>query len=215
MKVFFVEIDPDADDITGVDAIGLVDVPAHLRNFVTFNETAAPKEEDIFEQKFEFDDDEQIVRGVMIAANMMIKRFHPEMGGEHYVIFQPEVIDQIRHKYHKLGHQNNVNLHHDPDDTVQQIYMFESYVIDRESGVNPPEWLKGQRVDDGSWVGSYKIEDSETWNRIKSGEVAGISVEGWFGHREANVTRSEMSSTLTKQQREQLFLLSRTVENLK
>lgn len=214
MRVYYVEIDESDDDITGVDFMGLVDVPAHLKNFVTFNESEGPKEEDIFKRKFEFDDDKQIVRGVFIAANMMIRRFHPEMGGEHYVIFPPSEIEKIIHKFHRLGFTNNVNVQHDPEQVVKDVYLFESFQVDRENGISPPKFLEGQRVDDGSWVGGYKIEDKATWEKVKSGEINGFSVEGWFGHREAEITKKEFSAEPSKELFRRLFLLARNVEKL-
>jgi len=35
---------------------------------------------------------------------------------------------------------------------------------------------------DGSWFGSYKVENSDVWAKVKSGEFQGFSVEGIFGY---------------------------------
>ena len=44
-------------------------------------------------------------------------------------------------------------------------------------------------VPDGSWFISAKVEDDATWEKVKSGEVKGFSVEGIF--RQVPVRMSE------------------------
>jgi len=38
----------------------------------------------------------------------------------------------------------------------------------------------GFNVPAGSWMASYKINDEETWQKIKEGELQGFSVAGQF-----------------------------------
>jgi hypothetical protein len=69
---------------------------------------------------------------------------------------------------------------HDNEQQVKGAYMFESYIINRESGINPPTGFDG--VSDGSWFGSFKVENADIWKRIKDGEFKGFSIEGAFDH---------------------------------
>jgi len=41
-----------------------------------------------------------------------------------------------------------------------------------------PEWA--EKVPDGSWFGSMKVESDIIWKQIQSGEFRGFSVEGLF-----------------------------------
>ena len=66
--------------------------------------------------------------------------------------------------------------------------MLESYIIDKERGICPNEFASAP---DGSWVVSYKVNNLDVWNKIKSGEVKGFSVQGLFRIIE---TKLEMSS---------------------
>jgi hypothetical protein len=67
---------------------------------------------------------------------------------------------------------------HDSDKMIDGVYMIESFLIDEARGVLAP---KGYSLTDGSWFGSYKIDNDEIWNEfIKSGEFKGFSVEGIF-----------------------------------
>jgi hypothetical protein len=67
---------------------------------------------------------------------------------------------------------------HNSNKMIDGVYMIESFLIDKERGINAP---KGYELTDGSWFGSYKIDNDEIWNDfIKSGEFKGFSVEGLF-----------------------------------
>lgn len=55
--------------------------------------------------------------------------------------------------------------------------MFESYIIDKARGINPP--IGYEDVTDGSWFGSFKVENEEVWENRKA--FTGFSVEGLFG----------------------------------
>jgi hypothetical protein len=59
--------------------------------------------------------------------------------------------------------------------------MFESFIVDSERGIQA---MKGfEDAPQGSWFGSFKVENEEVWNKIKSGEFKGFSVEGIFNYK--------------------------------
>jgi hypothetical protein len=51
---------------------------------------------------------------------------------------------------------------------------------------------------DGSWFGSFYVENDEVWNKIKSGEVKGFSVEGLFIYDKPQPTEDEVLSQIKK-----------------
>ncbi|MAG26067.1 hypothetical protein CMI47_10855, partial [Candidatus Pacearchaeota archaeon] len=38
-----------------------------------------------------------------------------------------------------------------------------------------------EKVPNGSWWGSLRVENNEVWELVKNGKVKGFSVEGMFG----------------------------------
>ena len=59
--------------------------------------------------------------------------------------------------------------------------MFESWIVDEKRGIKP---MKGyEDVKDGSWFGSFKVENEDVWQMIKDGKVRGFSVEGVFNYK--------------------------------
>jgi hypothetical protein len=69
---------------------------------------------------------------------------------------------------------------HDSGQVMDGVTMFESWIVDEKRGVKP---MKGfEDVKEGSWFGSFKVENEEVWNMIKDGKVKGFSVEGIFNY---------------------------------
>jgi hypothetical protein len=169
IPIFKLTID---DEDSGVDYVALVDHPAIERNWVAFSKSKA---------SFQVSDQEKrIIAGPLMIANLPIYRNDPQMG-EYYAMFDPETIYKIALRYFKNKFTSNVNIMHDPGQVVENVFMFQSFIIDRPNGIKPPKGFEG--ITDGSWFGFYKVENDEVWNEfVKSGELKGFSVEGIFKH---------------------------------
>jgi len=170
LPIYKLIINSDMSDDSEVDYIALVDRPAIQKNFLAFNERL----------KFEvISEDKQILSGALMLADIPIYRNNEEFG-EHYVVFDSGTIQQIAEKFFKRGYQSNVNEMHNPDKAVQGVTMFESWLVNKEMGKMP---IKGfEDAKDGSWFGSYKVDNADIWAKVKSGEFQGFSVEGIFGY---------------------------------
>lgn len=167
LKIFDIVVNL-TDDTTGVGTISLVEHPAVEVGFLAF--------EDQKPIELKFDNDKHIITGIAMLADTPIYR-NNERYGEHYVVFSKRTIQNIVEKYAKFGLQNLVNIEHSSERYVNDIFMIESYLIDKERGIVPNEF---QNVPDGSWVVSYKVNNVAVWDEIKEGKVLGFSVEGMF-----------------------------------
>ncbi len=128
------------------------------------------------------DEEERIISGPLMLANKPIFRF--DSFGEYYVYFTPDTIKKIVQKVFRKGYQSNVNIMHDGNQVVDGVTMFESWIVDREQGKMP---MKGyEDAADGSWFGSYKVNNDEVWQDIKEGKYKGFSVEGIFNYIKAD-----------------------------
>lgn len=155
------------DEETGIDFVALVESPAVERDFQAFNTT----------QRFAIQDEEKrIVSGVAMIADMPIYR-RDAIRGEYYVVFDKESIFKIAKKWARSNKYDSVNEHHEKP-INDGVSLFESYLVDRERGVMPPKGYED--VADGSWFVSYLIDNEDVWQRVKSGEFKGFSVEGVF-----------------------------------
>lgn len=170
MKIF--ELIIDEEDESGVDQIALVDSPAIQSNWMAFN-----KQQPI-DLKFQIQDEEKrIVSGYFMIADLPIARLDDE-GKVFYVVFRKDTIEKIVNKFMKNGFSSKVNLMHNSNALAEGVYVIESIIVDSKRGMKAPEWA--EKVPDGSWFGSMKVESDIIWKQIKQGEFRGFSVEGLF-----------------------------------
>jgi len=165
LPVYKLVINEDEDE-TGVDFVALVDKPAIQINWQSFKDN----------KQYFADEEKRVVSGPLMVADMPIYR--RDNSGEYYAVFDAATIEQIVLKFSKNKAQNNVNLMHDGDKVVQDVFMYESFIIDRKRGVNPPTGF--EELTDGSWFGSYKVNNDKVWADVKAGTFQGFSVEGVF-----------------------------------
>lgn len=134
------------------------------------------------------DEEEQIITGALMLADKPIYR--NDDNGEYYVVFTKDTIKQIAQKFFTKGYQSNVNLMHDSGMKLEGLTMFESWITDEKRGIMP---MKGfEDVPDGSWFGSFKVNNAEVWAMIKEGKVKGFSVEGLFSYKKADVQQKDV-----------------------
>ena len=126
-------------------------------------------------------EEKRIISGPLMLADELIYRNNDKMG-EHYVKFSADTIKQIAIKFAKKKYQNHVNLMHDPEQKVKGVTMFESWLTDNERGIMPMKGFEG--VANGSWFGSFYVENDKVWNQVKAGDFRGFSVEGMFDYEQ-------------------------------
>ena len=133
-------------------------------------------------------EDEHIITGALMLADTPIYR--NDQNGEYYVVFTKETIKQIAQKFFEKGYQSNVNLMHDSGQQMDGITMFESWITDEKRGIKAMSGFED--VPDGSWFGSFKVNNPEVWQMIKDGKVTGFSVEGLFQYKPAEFKDQKM-----------------------
>ena len=171
LPIYQLEISEDLNDEVEVDFVALVDKPAIEKDFLMFKEAKAN-----FVIQSE---DRRIVSGALMLADTPIYR--NDQNGEYYVTFTKDTIEKIAQKFFKKGYQSNVNLMHDEALAVEGVTMYESFIVDSSRGVMA---MKGfEDAPEGYWFGSFKVENESVWNKIKSGEFKGFSVEGIFNYK--------------------------------
>ena len=191
MKVFYINID---DGLTGISAISLVESPAVEKDFLCFS-----KEKETV--KLNFDNAKRVISGVVCLADTPIYRYNKKYG-EYYVVFSKETIQKMVEKFAKMDLFKSVNLQHDDTKFVDGIYMFESYIINKERGINPVEFSD---IPDGSWIASYKVENDELWGEIINGnKLNGFSLQGLFELEEKFTEQKPVEETFDEWLEKQL-----------
>ena len=121
-------------------------------------------------------DDEMIVTGPAMIPNALIPR-KDEMGNLFHVYFSKETVKNIAKKFLQDNNTHNTDINHD-DNVVTENTLLESWIV--ENPDMDKSTALGFNVPEGTWMTSYKINNEETWQKIKAGELNGFSVTGNF-----------------------------------
>jgi hypothetical protein len=119
-------------------------------------------------------EEKRIVSGPLMMAGLPIYR-RDDDGREYYVQFDADTVRAIVYKYFKNGRNTKANLQHTPK-IADGVFLFESWITDETK----PAPKGFDALPDGSWFGSFKVDNDEVWAKVKDGTFTGFSVEGVF-----------------------------------
>lgn len=162
----------------GVFTISLVDSPAIMRKFELFSQA---NKTDNTKQLFldQFDNDKRIISGYAMLPNLPIYRYDEESKEEYFIKYSIEDIEYLQNLFMKDKDIHSTNIMHNPDLALSKddIFLFESFIVDNKRGVNVSEKY-GKQIQ-GGWFVSYKVLNDNLWNELKTGKtkLSGFSVE--------------------------------------
>ena len=161
----------------GVDsetyAISLVESPAIESDFV-----ALAKEEEEKQQVFLESDEKHMVYGAALIPDKDIYRNNGEQ--EFYINFTKESIERMSQDFMKEYRQYEVKTDH--DDIANEVCVVESWLV--SDSYKDKSNALGINVPEGTWMVGMKVNNIETWERIKAGELKGFSVESMISLEE-------------------------------
>lgn len=116
-----------------------------------------------------------------IEKTLPIKKYDEEQKMVFCIVYSPgetdtqgdyasaEVIKEAAYNFMRCARTNNVDKQHDfiPDEG----FVAESWIVKENDSVFPDEPI-------GSWAVGIKVENDETWQLIKAGEITGLSLAG-------------------------------------
>lgn len=164
-----------ADETDGLVCVSIVDEPATEVDYVLFSKN---KEKQSFAV---VNEEKHLLTSVIMTCEIPIYRCTSE-GYEYYIKYSADTIRKMAQKMLSDGTFNTFDFQHNGDRLEEgKIQLVELYIKDEEKGINPT-FID---VPNGSLMATYKIEDEEIWNMVKSGEYHGLSLEGYFTISEA------------------------------
>lgn len=157
------------DEQCGINKISLVQSPAVESYFVAFSK----EKKQIL---FTVNEEQKMITGVIMRCDYPIYRCDSHLG-EFYINFNAETIKIMAQKLLRDDNQNRVNIEHLFNSDVQGVEMVELFIKDVEKGKNPKGF---EDISNGSLFATFKVENHEIWQKIRSGEFKGFSLEGDF-----------------------------------
>ena len=122
------------------------------------------------------EDDQMIITGPAMTPLTLIPRKDGD-GNIFHVYFTEDTIKKIYKKFFEYNKQHNTDINHD-DNVTNDNTLLESWIV--EDPDMDKSKLMGFNVPKNTWMVSYKINDEETWQKIKDGELSGFSITGQF-----------------------------------
>ena len=173
----------------GIDAISIVRNPAIEENFVTLSKQARYELKTIDEEK-------RLLMGALLIPEKPILRFNEETQEEYQIFFSKQTVRRASELFLKKSKQSRSTLEHAIP--LEGLYLAESWIV--EDSAKDKSALYDMEMPVGTWMGSVKVENDEVWNNyIKTGEVLGFSIEGYFAEKvemSANNTEEDLIDAL-------------------
>jgi hypothetical protein len=163
----------DDNQELAIDAISLVSAPAIEQDFVFFGKE---KNNLTFAK---VDEEKRMVVSPALIPNKQIFRYDPNTDSDYYVYFSPETVRKASELY--LKHNNHHKATHEHNERVSGVLTVESWII--EDTKTDKSTLYGFSLPKGTWMVKMKIENDDLWSKIKSGELKGLSIEGYFTNK--------------------------------
>ena len=165
----------------GIEAISLVHTPAIEENFVALSK-----------QKVELktlDEEKRIVVSLALIPDKEIYR-RDSKGKEYNIVFSKDTVRKASELYFKNLNNNNATLEH--EEKTDGVSVIESWIV--EDVAKDKTALYGLNAVEGAWAVVMKIDNDEVWADIKEGKYLGLSIEGRFSEKEAELSEVELES---------------------
>ena len=149
------------------EAISMVTEPAIESDFVFLS-----KDKAIVKEAFSTDE-KHMVYGAVLRPDFPIYRNDGE--NEYYLEFTSESIERMARDYMMNYRQGNVTIQH--EEYANEVFMVESWIkqdMDKDKSVSVG---LDKSLPIGTWFCGFYVNNNDVWERIKSGELKGFSVE--------------------------------------
>ena len=170
----------DDNQELAIDAISLVSAPAIEQDFVFFGKE---KNNLTFAK---VDEEKRMLVSPALIPNKQIFRYDPNTDSDYYVYFSPETVRKASELY--LKHNNHHKATYEHQDRVSGVLTVESWIKEGDSDKSK---MYGFDLPNGTWFVKMKIENDDLWKEIKSGNLRGLSIEGYFTNKFEQMQKKE------------------------
>ena len=177
----------DDNQELAIDAISLVTSPAIEQDFVFFGKE---KNNLTFAK---VDEEKRMLVSPALIPNKNIFRHDPNTDSDYYVYFSKDTVRKASELY--LKHNNHHKATYQHQDRVSGVLTVESWIKEGDSDKSK---LYGYDLPNGTWFVKMKIENDELWQKIKAGELKGLSIEGYFTNKFEQMQKKEFTNEEVK-----------------
>ena len=186
-KIVELVIADDSQELA-IDAISLVTSPAIEQDFVFFGKE---KNNLTFAK---VDEEKRMLVSPALIPNKQIFRHDPNTDSDYYVFFSKATVRKASELY--LKHNNHHTATYQHQDRVSGVLTVESWII--EDTKLDKSTLYGYSLPVGTWMVKLSISNDEIWQKIRSGELKGLSIEGYFTNKFEQMQKKEFTNEEVK-----------------
>ena len=162
-------IDETSEELA-IDCISLVSAPAIEQDFVFFGKE---KNNLTFAK---VDEDKRMLISPALIPDKQIFRHDPQTSSDYYVYFSKDTVRKASELYLKNNNHHKATQEH--NERVSGVLTVESWII--EDPKMDKSTLYGFSLPKGTWMVKMRIDNEDLWKEIKSGNLKGLSIEGYF-----------------------------------
>jgi hypothetical protein len=160
----------ESNESLAIDAISLVSAPAIEENMVYMSKA----KNNLTLAKIDSDKQEIISPALIPLKN--IYRYDADTDSDYYVYFSKDTVKKCAYSYLKNNNHHKATYQH--EERVSGVLTVESWII--EDTKTDKSTLYGYSLPAGTWMVKMAITNSDLWEKVKTGDVKGLSIEGFF-----------------------------------
>ena len=172
------------EDVMGVYAISVVEMPAIEANFIALSGKQ--------EVRLKVDNERRMLYGPILIPDKEILRIDKNTGEEYTIEFPAATIEKAVHQLMKNGHQGDHTYEH--QFKLKGMCIVEIWIKEGESDKSVH---LGMDYTVGTAFVGVKIDNDEVWNQVKEGTIKGFSIEGEFMPSEESDLLSKLQNVLS------------------
>ena len=190
----------EENDMSGIDAISVVENPAIESDFVALKN-----------QEFklaEVDAEKRILMGPALIPNKPIYRKSEDK--EYYIYFSKKTVKKASELFLIRGKQNNSTFEHQVQ--LEGMTVVESWLV--EDDIQDKSRKYDLDVPVGTWMVSVKVNNNQVWQEVKAGKVKGFSIEGYFADKLEQPNDQAIKDELAQIENEEAEYLLSTIKGI-
>ena len=163
----------ETQDSLAIDCISLVSAPAIEENMIFMSKA----KNNLTLAKINKEKREIISPALIPDKN--IYRYNAETDSDYFVYFSKDTVKKAAYLYLKNNNHHKATYQH--EDRVAGVLTVESWIV--EDPKKDKSALYGYNLPKGTWMVKMSITNDELWEKVKSGDIKGLSIEGFFVDR--------------------------------
>tara|TARA_R100001443_G_scaffold116667_2_gene137945 strand:- start:8221 stop:9408 length:1188 start_codon:yes stop_codon:yes gene_type:complete len=170
----------EEEENAGIDAVSVVNSPAIESDFVALKKHQVELKT--------INDEKRLLMGAALIPDKQI--FRKNGDDEYYIYFSKDTIRKASQLFLKKSNQNNATIEHERK--IEGMSVVESWI---KEGDKDKSSLYNFDHPVGTWYITMKVENDDVWKEVKSGNIKGFSIEGYFAEK-VEASKQELKSII-------------------